>query len=234
MMARKPPSDPDTILNEPQYRQTVLPSTPSEAPLDSVWMEPSHQATGLTRGLHPYADWIQAELARHSVAGAWIRTFLLALFAGPLAVASVFLTRHPGAGMLMVVVAGPLIEEVGKILLPLMVMERNPARFTSSAQLIFCGLCSGLVFAAIENLIYLHVYFPETSAALIRWRWTICVALHSGCSLLAGMGVARIWQEAQLRYTPPKLERGAPLIFTAVVIHGLYNLVAVFLNSWFE
>lgn len=110
-MTRKPPAA-DSVLNEPHFQAPPLPPRTSDAPLDSVWMEPTH-GTHLENGAHPYAAWLDLENSRQSSARAWVRTFGLALCAGPLAVLSVFLTRNPASGMLVVVVAGPLIEEVG-------------------------------------------------------------------------------------------------------------------------
>jgi hypothetical protein len=62
----------------------------------------------------------------------------------------------------------------------------------------------------------------------------VCVLLHTGCSLLAAGGVARI-REASLRGgVPPALETGAPRILLAVVLHGLYNFLAILLDPLFS
>jgi hypothetical protein len=37
-------------------------------------------------------------------------------------------------------------------------------------QILLCSPAFGLKFAAIENLMYLHVYTRQPSAALARWR----------------------------------------------------------------
>jgi len=134
----------------------------------------------------------------------------------------------------LLVVAGPLIEEIGKVLLPLMVMEKNPANFSSRTQLILCAVIGGLVFSAMENLLYLNVYIQDPPPELIRWRWTVCVFLHSGCSLLAGLGVSKSWKESVNKMQPPKIETAAPLMITAVVLHGCYNFLSLFLNTRFE
>ncbi|MGA0332971.1 MAG: PrsW family glutamic-type intramembrane protease [Kiritimatiellia bacterium] len=195
-------------------------------------MEPL-PASGL-KGSVLYKEWYRKQKACHRPAAAWTRTVLFALLAGPLAVASAFLIEHPGSGILMLVVAGPLIEELGKVLLPLMTVEKNPARFTRKSQLLLCAVAGGLVFSIIENLIYLHVYLPDPGPGLIWWRWTVCVALHVGCSFLAGWGVAKCWQEADEREEPARLETAAPLLLVAVGIHGVYNLMATFLDPLFQ
>lgn len=219
----------DSVFDEPHMRQA--PSRPAgEAPVDSVWMEPSRQADGNPR---PYAEWYQEQKARTTRLGSWRLTLLLSLVAGPLAVFSALFTQGPGAGFLLVVVAGPLIEEIGKVMGPLMVVERNSARFSTRSQILFCALASGLVFSVIENLLYLKVYIPDPSSALIWWRWTVCVALHTGCSFIAGRGVGNIWREADHSLDPPKLETGAPLLISAVVVHGAYNFLALMIDSVF-
>jgi RsiW-degrading membrane proteinase PrsW (M82 family) len=194
-------------------------------------MEPSQQLAGTPR---PYEDWYLQQKSRTTPITSWCCTLLLSLIAGPLAVLSAFITGGVGAGFLMMVVAGPLIEEIGKVMGPLMVVERNPARFSSRSQILLCALISGLVFSIIENILYLNLYIPDPSPSLIWWRWTVCVALHTGCSFIAGWGVGNIWAEADRTRNPPKLEIGAPLLITAVVLHGVYNLLAILLNSTFE
>lgn len=219
----------DSVFNEPHLQQ-IPARGDREAPVDSVWMEPSQQAEGNPR---PYADWYAAQKACTTLFQSWRLTLLLALIAGPLAVLSALFTQGPGAGFLLLVVAGPLIEEIGKIMGPLMVVERNPARFSTRSQILFCAVASGLVFSVIENVLYLKVYIPNPSAALVWWRWTVCVALHTGCSFIAGWGVAKIWSESDRTGNPPKLETGAPLLITAVVLHGAYNFLALMINSVF-
>ncbi|MCC5849835.1 MAG: PrsW family intramembrane metalloprotease [Verrucomicrobia bacterium] len=219
----------DSVFDEPHMRQTS-PGAKEEAPVDSVWMEPGRQADGQP---NPYAEWYEKQKAGTTTFASWRLTLLLSLIAGPLAVFSAFFTRAPGAGYLLIVVAGPLIEEVGKVMGPLMVVERNPARFITRGQILFCALISGLVFSVIENFLYLKVYIRDPTPLLIWWRWTVCVGLHVGCSLIAGLGVAKIWQEADQNRKPPKLETGLPLLITAVVLHGVYNLLAILLDRLF-
>ncbi|MEX2607418.1 MAG: PrsW family glutamic-type intramembrane protease [Kiritimatiellia bacterium] len=220
----------DSVFDEPHMQQPPQRSN-GETPIESVWMEPSQQADGNPR---PYADWYATQKTRTTLLSSWRLTLLLSLIAGPLAVFSAFFTQGPGAGFLLLVVAGPLIEEIGKIMGPLMVVERNPARFSTRSQILLCALASGLVFSIIENFLYLHVYIPDPSPSLIRWRWTVCVALHTGCSFIAGWGVTNIWSESDRTREPPKLETGAPLLITAVVLHGLYNFLALMLDSVFQ
>ena len=110
-------------------------------------------------------------------------------------------------------------------------VEKKPYLFRFSMQIAFCVLASGFTFAFVENLLYLKVYIPQASAFLVWWRWTICVAMHMGCSLIAGLGLMRIWKNARARCARPRLSLGYPYLLTAIVIHGAYNGLAVLLSA---
>ena len=221
---RKPPHPSDSVFAEPQWNNGR--SDPAEA-TDSVWHEPTSAGVPGGPQIKPYAAWLSRMAQGVTDASSLGLCALMALVGGPLAVLSVLWTRAPGVGAILLVVSGPLIEELGKILFPLMVVERRPYLVRRSGHLPLCALASGLVFAVIENLLYLHVYLPDPSPLVVVWRWTVCVALHSGCSLLAGIGVMRIHAETMRTREPPRLETGAAWIVAAVLVHGIYNLLAI-------
>jgi RsiW-degrading membrane proteinase PrsW (M82 family) len=127
------------------------------------------------------------------------------------------------SGLLMLTVIGPVTEEIMKIAAALWVVERRPYLFKSIPQILLCAVAGGLAFAFIENLMYLNVYIPHHTPKLELWRWTVCVGLHSGCSFVAGVGLARIWDNAVRELRRPQLGLGMPWFFTAMVGHGLYN-----------
>lgn len=132
--------------------------------------------------------------------------------------------------MIALTIVGPLTEEVMKTAAVLWVVEKRPFLFRSPLQIMGCVVAAGLCFAVIENLLYLKVYVSDPSDELIRWRWTVCVALHVGCTTVAGIGVMRIWKTTMSNLTPPQLPLGAPFLVAAVVIHGSYNALAVLLE----
>ena len=103
-------------------------------------------------------------------------------------------------------------------------MEKRPYLFQSIPQILFCAACGGAAFAAIENLVYIYVYVPEHSLAFVQFRWTVCVGLHISCSLVAGLGLARVWDNAIRNRHRPKTALGIPWLVTAIIGHGLYNL----------
>lgn len=197
----------------------------------SVWEEPTTSAS--LAGATPddaltYARWLDARLEERDVGRSWALTGLIAISAGPFAVLGAFW----GAGqslfsVLAIVVFGPIVEEVCKLALPTYVVERKPHLFLSSSQILICGGCAGLAFAIIENLIYLNVYFPAPSRELVVWRWTVCVALHVGCSMVGAMGLARAWREGMASKRRPDAALAARWVIGAAVIHGVYNGIAL-------
>ncbi len=201
----------------------------------SVWNEPGLSAD-LT-GPRPadaddYGGWLQRGRAASNPAASWLLTFVLAVIAGPLAiVAALWGSGQTAWGVLALVVLGPTVEEVVKVMAPLVAVEKRPFLFRSAAQIIVCAMTSGLAFAVIENLLYLHVYVADPSPQLVAWRWTVCVALHVGCSTVAGMAVARIWRDAWRRLAPPRIEAGFPILAAAIAIHGSYNLLAILIET---
>lgn len=237
------------VWSEPHLRGSELRPDPSERsagerpgaapdPDDrvdhSVWDEPALR--GMIHGEPPpgaltHARWLAQKRARTTAARTWAVTGLCALAAGPLAVLGTFVQSSAGwSTLLAVVVIGPVTEEIMKVALPLWIAERRSYLFRSRPQIALCALSSGLAFAAIENVLYLHVYVPDPSPALATWRWSVCVALHMGCALVAGLGVMRAWSRAEHPDPRRRLAAATPLLITAMIIHGAYNGLAVLLE----
>ena len=72
-------------------------------------------------------------------------------------------------------------------------------------------------------MFYLFVYFPDAAPALTLVRWTVCVAIHTFCSTLAGIGLVRIWSRTMSSREKPQISYGVPWGVAAIVVHGLYN-----------
>ncbi len=238
----------DSIFDEPHLHGQGFESDPSEAKTDridlrrmseaerveqSVWDEPgiSPSLAGETPHDETYGAWLARSSANTSFARSWTITLLIAAAAGPWAVFGTFLrayeTSFPIIGLVLL---GPLVEEMMKAALPLYIVEKRPYLFRSPIQIAICMAASGLAFAAIENLLYLYVYVPNPPPGLVIWRWTVCVGLHSGCSTIAGIGMARMWLRTRNTLTKPSLPLAAPWLTTAVVVHGLYNAFAIALE----
>jgi len=242
----KPSPDP-SIEHEPQHSGARLEADPSEGTaavpgpdseeqriLHSAWDEPalgpalagSPPADGLD-----YASWIERGRQRTSAAFSWTLTAGAVLLAGPFAILGALTTSGESLlALLHLTVFGPLAEEVLKVGIPLLVVERRPYWFSSAAQILLAALGGSLAFAAVENLLYLSVYVAHPSEVLVAWRWTLCVALHVGCSSIAGVGLVRTWQDVLRRRERPRFGIAAPWFVVAVTIHGLYNLMALLMT----
>ena len=247
----EPTNDP-SIEHEPQFRGAGFTPDPSELKArqtvsdavekqtdddrveHTVWDEPSLAndlagevpSEGLT-----YAGWLEKRMAETSAGYSWTIAAVVAIAAGPWAIFGALSGGGQSASsIIMITLFGPVLEEMMKVAAALWVVEKRPFLFRSRVQIAFCVLVGALVFAAVENVLYLKVYIREPSELLIRWRWTVCVALHMGCSFVAGLGLMRIWRSTIENRTRPQLTSGAAYMVTAIIIHGVYNSFAVLLS----
>ena len=235
-----------SVFDEPHMRGGELKADPSEERAETVlWRERAAGASDDARVDHtvwdepglsaelagaPPADgltyrrWLARRRSEVSPARTWAVTAGLALAAGPWAVLGAVLgSREGGFAILAVLVFGPVAEEVMKVAAPLCVVERRPFLFRSPVQIAVCALAAGLAFAAIENLFYLGFYRSGPQSGMVMWRWTVCVAVHMGCSLVAWMGVIRVWRDVWQRGDRPRLWLAFPYQVVAILIHALYN-----------
>jgi hypothetical protein len=96
--------------------------------------------------------------------------------------------------------------------------------------IIACGAASGLLFGAIENLLYIHVYFPDAGPELARWRWMVTMPMHAACSTIAAVGVAVMWRRVMREGAPARIADAFPWIVAAMLIHGANNALAILLS----
>jgi len=217
------------VLHRPDNSDTdpTMPLVDHVPEDQSVWDEPglSRELAGeVPKGGLTWYRWYLDQFAATSVVESWGTTFGVAVFGGLFAVVGTLVQQSMSGGQIVAVtVVGPTIEEIMKIVLPLWLVEKRPWLYRNGGQILICAMASGLMFAAVENVLYLKVYINNPSAGLIQWRWTICVLLHSGCSTVAGIGVWKIWSRFQKEGRAPVLADGGAWIFAAIVLHGLYN-----------
>ncbi|MBB6430692.1 PrsW family glutamic-type intramembrane protease [Algisphaera agarilytica] len=169
-----------------------------------------------------YSAWLVDRMALTSAAKSWGVVLGIMALGGPWAVLGAFIATF--GGVLAIVVVGPAVEEVMKIGLIALIIEVRPYLFRSRGQIYAAAVGSGLMFAVIENLIYLNIYFPNPGADLIAWRWVVCTALHVGCSAVAAIGAVAVWQTVVGERRRP---RRGPVelrwLVLAILIHGAYN-----------
>jgi hypothetical protein len=219
----------EAVLHPPELSDPgpAMPLTDHVSEEQSVWDEPglSRELAGEVpeEGLTWYR-WYLDRVAATSVAWSWGVTLGVAVVGGLFAIVGTLVQQSMSGGQLVAVtIVGPTVEEIMKIALPLWLVEKRPWLYRNAGQILICAMASGLMFAAVENVLYLKVYINNPPAGLIQWRWTICVLLHSGCSTVAGIGAWKIWSRFQKERRAPVLADGAPWIVAAIVLHGLYN-----------
>jgi hypothetical protein len=224
------PEDCDMLEDEPARASEVQPGTYEE----SVSDEPSLSWRKFDRQQTPgFAEHLERMRNETSPAVQWLVVLGAALFAGPFAVFGAFfkaVVGEQGWGYIAVVVIGPVIEEMLKVVCAIWLVERKPWLLPGMGAIILIGATAGLSFAAIENWVYLNVYFPDHGPDLVQWRWTAGVALHVGCSIIAAWGVAKMWRAVIITRRPADLSIAFGWIVTAILIHGVYNAVAVIIE----
>jgi hypothetical protein len=235
----------DRVEDEPQFSGRPLRPDPSErAAEEALAREPrdpddeiDHDAFEepnlgpAAGGVRPYATWLRERRAALRGLESWGAVALAALAAGPLAILGALMGMPEAqaslAGVAAVILAGPAVEEIMKSAVAAYLVERRPYLFLNRVQVLLCAAAGGLVFAALENALYLKVYIPNPSSRLVAWRWTICVLLHVGCSLTVGWGLARAWSRGMTREERPVMESVFPFVVGAYLVHAAYNTFAV-------
>ncbi len=195
-----------------------------------VWDEPA--LSPALAGRRPadaltYERWLAGGIARMTREQTWRNTLLIAACSGPWAIlGALFGQAGVFNQVLLVCLIAPLTEEVMKAAASLWVVEKRPFMFSSRSQILLCAAASGLFFATVENVLYLHVGFRTASPGMATWRWTVCTALHAVCALIAGYGLSRVWHRTILTRTRPQISLATPFLVAAIVLHGVYNTVA--------
>jgi len=225
------PDDGDALEDEPARASTVPEATYEESVAD----EPSLSWRVIDRTAAPgFAEHLALMRRTVSPITQWLIVLGAAVVAGPFAVFGAFFKAAVGEhgwGYVAIVIVGPVIEEILKIVAAMWIVERKPWLIPNAGAILLIGVMGGLGFAAIENLMYLNVYFPDHGPGLAWWRWTVAVALHIGCSFLAACGVAKMWRAVLATRRPADLSVAFGWILAAILIHGGYNAFAVIIET---
>lgn len=232
-MENLPKTNP-SVFDEPFYQLETGPQITDREELDQVvWDEPAIQSSRpIPADATSYAKWYQFKKDVTPAHKRWFWWVLISLLGGPLAIVTALVFGNPTStgGYLSLIVIAPIVEELIKMVLPLILLETKPYLFSSSFQIISSCMFSALFFASIENIMYLNVYIPDPTEFLATWRWQVCTAMHVGTSTLASLGLVRAWSYADKNLTRPPIHIGFPMFAAAMVIHGVYNTLAIFLD----
>jgi RsiW-degrading membrane proteinase PrsW (M82 family) len=157
-----------------------------------------------------------------------LAALVAAVASGPFAIAAAFLENSfgGGGGILLFVLFGPAAEEVAKASGAFALSEQRPWLVPSGFALPLITLCSGLVFAAVENIWYLMVLIDDPSDTVVRWRWIGGPLLHGTAAFVTGLGLRRMWLRS-LGTGRPRPAHAEPFLIGAIALHGVYNAVAI-------
>lgn len=206
---------------------------------DSILSEPSLDPATRAEvqvGRLGFADWLAAKKARVGFVALLAVTLLAGLAGGPWSVLGALLqgsVHKPIFFWIYAVAIGPLVEEMLKQSGALFLLERRPWWLKHGWQFPLIAVISAGLFATIENLMYiagpLQDLPADEFAAAVAFRWRYCTLLHLACSLLAAVGMWRVWRRHVADGAPAQLHHGYQWIVSAVVAHGLYNFAVTFL-----
>ena len=172
-----------------------------------------------------YTEWLRQAQFGVTAGWSWLLIVLVVLTGGVWAVLGAILSSAAGASG--AVVFGPVVEEIMKVALILVLIETRPYLLHGPLQIWVSALASAASFAVIENLLYLNVYTEAPSMMLVVWRWLVCTSLHLGCTSIATLGVVRTWQDAMARQRPSQVSVAFPWLVIAMIVHGTYNAFAL-------
>ena len=188
-------------------------------------------------GEESYGSWLARRQAEANPSAGWWLALLLVVSGGMFAVVAALFGTSPGGALylgfpILMIVCGPVVEETMKIAVTSHIVESQPYMFSQPLQIRLAAAGSALVFAAIENILYLQFYTTVLTDELIMWRWTVCVALHVSCSLVAAQGLINVWTTTLREKRRPNISAAIPWLSTAILIHAVYNAAVVGWNSF--
>ena len=228
------------VRSEPNFYEGVFRPDPSEQKVpamdgheddistvrDSVLNEPVF--SGELKQAH-LGQWLADKRAACTPVGNAAVTLVAALVGGSFAVIGAFTAgRQTWVALLYMVLFAPIIEEILKQSGMIYLLEKKPYRISTAAQFVIAAIISALIFSAVENLLYLNVYAAKAAIldfekfAGFRWRW--CTLLHVGCSVIASLGLMRVWKKQLADGRAADLGHAFPAFAVAMATHGIYNL----------
>jgi hypothetical protein len=92
----------------------------------------------------------------------------------------------------------------------------------------FAGGTGRAGFRRYRKTIYLFIYFPEHTAELVVWRYTIALGMHVIASFIVGFGInGRLL--ASVKGELPLMQGNLKFFAGGISLHSLYNITATVL-----
>jgi RsiW-degrading membrane proteinase PrsW (M82 family) len=172
--------------------------------------------------------------APRPVSGKWhVQAPLLALAGGVFGILGAFITEATHSSLFGAFFAAPIIEETLKPSGLYLILAKWPRALRGRFYTALLAALGGITFALIENLVYLNIYIREPSQQVILFRYTACVGIHAVCSFIFGLGINRQLL-ASVSGETNFLSCCKRFFFTAMALHGLFNITVVILQLWLK
>ncbi len=150
----------------------------------------------------------------------------MAVAGGLLGIIGAFIQELRGANLFLGFLAAPVVEEALKPAGVYILQVKWPRLLPNQLFTATLSGISGMVFGLVESTVYVKVYFPHHSHALVVFRYTVDVGLHTLCSFIVGLGInQRLIDSAEGKV--PFLQGSRVYYITAIAIHSLFNITVV-------
>lgn len=195
----------------------------------TVWDEPalsSPLAGPVPPGGLTWAGWYDSQAAQTSRLDTWLITALIVVTSAPLALlTSWFRFGTSTFDVLALVVLIPATEELLKVAGILWVVEKRPFLLSAPLQILISTTAVGLLFGFVRYSFRVQLLgvLPQVPGESVF----VSVVIHGLCSLIAGLGLARIWSRAVLDRRRPDLTDGGFFGAVAVAIHVIWAAASV-------
>ena len=228
-------------LNREQGGAEDLPEPPEKHGRESL-LEEYYASTAFEPGVGEgasteYRELVRREQSRYPGSMLPVLSILSGLIGGFFAVPAIFLNGTGSLfGFIMLVFLGPFAEEALKQSGTIFQLEKMPGSLQCGWQFFLTGMVGGAVFSVLENMIYEYIYLaklpPDQLAAVMAFRWTICMMVHVLCTVISLMGLRRVCLESLEKGRPCRIADAFPWFVAATVVHGLYNFSMLFLDPF--
>lgn len=131
-------------------------------------------------------------------------------------------------------IAAPIIEEAIKPLGVYILLAKKSEVLKSKRYTVFLSALAGLAFGIVESTMYVLVNSKNPTVKnwdlFVIWRFTICLLLHTGCSLIVGLGINQQLADS-VRGDIPFLKGNRKFFIIPMLIHAGYNIVVTVLTA---
>jgi RsiW-degrading membrane proteinase PrsW (M82 family) len=183
--------------------------------------------------LRPLTDTGLASLVDVAPRPRVVLAYLVAVVGGVVGIPAAAIQESQGYSGLWLgaIIIAPLVEEVVKPVGVMYIMEKRFHWLRSGRQVVVMAALGAVVFATLENLMYIHVYHPDPSTAYMAWRYMVCTSLHVAASVIFGLGLARTWR--RMRRTGGRFRIKGLLwpYLAAAGLHAAYNTTVMILQK---